>query len=301
MTKKRNISGIADAVFKDIFKDKSILVSYINSICGINLDENNVEYCTLETKSSPLRKGVRYDVKGKGYNSNQVFHIDFEAQSSKPSDNTFNKRKFHYISELYNGIFEEGDNYDDYRELSAKSIFFIRDDIGFKGSPIKKIVFHDLYDNTNYKEMEIYEIYINELMKINLNEANDYVKMLIELTGILVAEDVEKYMRSENEIVRKVANRIMKYTEEEIARLQRQYDKECAAEERDIIRQLKKQAIEEGRIQGIAEGIEEGKALGEENNRIENIKTMHKNGADINTIAKLLNLDIKYVEEVLKK
>ena len=96
MVKKRNIRGIADAVFKEIFKDKSILVAYINKICCIDLDEKNFEYCSLETKSSPFRKGVRYDVKGIGTNNNQVFHIDFEAQSSKPSENTFNKRKFHY-------------------------------------------------------------------------------------------------------------------------------------------------------------------------------------------------------------
>ena len=317
--KKRNISGIADAVFKEIFSDKSILVEYINQICNINLDEKNVEYCSLETKSHIYRKGVRYDVKGIGAFENQVFHIDFEAQSYKPSDNTFNKRKFHYISELFNGIFTEGDIYDDNRELSAKSIFFIREASNFTGSPIKKIVFHDLYDNYNYREMEIYEIYINELMSIDLNEANDYVKMLVELTGILVADDVEKYIGSNNATVRKVANMIMKYTEEEIKALQRQYDKEVAAEERDILAQLKQQAwnsglaegiaagkaegLVEGRAEGLAEGKAEGKAEGiaegEKNALEKNIKIMYSNGFDEITIAKALSLDLNYVKKVL--
>lgn len=195
MKKKRNISGMADAVFKEVFKDKSILVAYINEICEINLNENDVEYCSLETKSHIFRKGVRYDVKGISVTKNQVFHIDFEAQSYKPNDNTFNKRKFHYISELFNGIFEEGDNYDETKELSAKAIFFIRESSSFSGSPIKKMVFHDLYDKKNYKEMEIYEIYINELLNIDLNEANRYVKMIIELTSVLVTDDVEKYIK----------------------------------------------------------------------------------------------------------
>ena len=98
---------MADAVFKEVFKDKSILVAYINEICEINLNENDVEYCSLETKSHIFRKGVRYDVKGISVTKNQVFHIDFEAQSYKPNDNTFNKRKFHYISELFNGYLKK--------------------------------------------------------------------------------------------------------------------------------------------------------------------------------------------------
>ena len=147
------------------------------------------------------------------------------------------------------------------------------------------MVFHDLYDNKNYKKMEIYEIYINELLNIDLNEANRYIKMIIELTSVLVTDDVEKYIKSENETVRKVAERIMKYTEEEIARLQRQYDKECAAEERDIIRLLEKKAEEKG----------------EEKNQIKTIKTMYKNGVTPADIAKYLNLDIDYVKKALNK
>ena len=57
------------------------------------------------------------------------------------------------------------------------------------------MVFHDLNDNKNYKKMEIYEIYINELLNIDLNEANRYVKMIIELTSVLVTDDVEKYIK----------------------------------------------------------------------------------------------------------
>ena len=77
----------------------------------------------------------------------------------------------------------------------------------------------------------------------------------------------------------------MKYTEEEIARLQRQYDKECAAEERDIIRLLEKKAEEKG----------------EEKNQIKTIKTMYKNGVTPADIAKYLNLDIDYVKKALNK
>ena len=49
------------------------------------------------------------------------------------------------------------------------------------------------------------------------------------------------------------------------------------------------------------EGMLEGKLEGKEETRAEDIKTMHSNGFDINTIAKALSLDINYVKLVLSK
>ena len=45
--------------------------------------------------------------------------------------------------------------------------------------------------------------------------------------------------------------------------------------------------------------IEKGKAEGKAEKEKNNIKTMHKNGFDIETIAKALSLDINYVKEIL--
>lgn len=112
---------------------------------------------------------------------------------------------------------------------------------------------------------------------------------------------------------------IMKYTEEEIKALQRQYDKEVAAEERDILAQLKQQAwnsglaeglaagkaegkaegLAEGKAEGRAEGKAEGLAEGEKNALEKNIKIMYSNGFDEITIAKALSLDLNYVKKVL--
>ncbi len=46
---------------------------------------------------------------------------------------------------------------------------------------------------------------------------------------------------------------------------------------------------------------EEGRLEGKEEARHEVVKTMHNNGANETTIAKLLNLDINYVKLVLSK
>ena len=309
----RDISGISDCVFKEIFSDKSILVEYINQICNINLKVDDVEYSPLESKEMLGYKGVRYDVKAKGENENKYFHIDFEAQKIRPDYNTFKKRKFHYASQLYLDLFKEGDKYLDSSRLYVREIFFIKSSNGFNGSPIKKIVYQDLYDKTIYDDIEIYEIYIDELQKLDLNKADNYVKMLVELTGVIVAKDVEKYKRSKNTTVRRVAERIMKYTQEEIEELQRRYDEACEQLDQALILDMQEEAMEKGLAQGLAQGREEGhaeghaqglaqgRAEGKTEALIENIKTMHSNGFSEETISKALSLDIDFVKKALEE
>ena len=64
---------------------------------------------------------------------------------------------------------------------------------------------------------------------------------------------------------------------------------------------LKRVAKEEGLAEGRAEGKAEGKIEGMKEHEVLTIKTMAKNGASNEMIAKLLNLDISYVDEVLSK
>ena len=59
--------------------------------------------------------------------------------------------------------------------------------------------------------------------------------------------------------------------------------------------------LDELEARGIAKGKAEGKVEGALENERNNIKTMHKNGFDPETIAKALSLDINYVKEVLSK
>ena len=55
----------------------------------------------------------------------------------------------------------------------------------------------------------------------------------------------------------------------------------------------------ESKAEGIAEGEAKGLAAGEAKALNQNIKTMYKNGADENMIAKFLELDINFVKTVL--
>ncbi len=60
---------------------------------------------------------------------------------------------------------------------------------------------------------------------------------------------------------------------------------------------MRKESIAEGEARGLAAGKAEGKA----ETLNQNIKTMYKNGADENLIAKFLDLDINFVKTVLAK
>ena len=174
-------------------------------------------------------------------------------------------------------------------------------------------------------DIEIYEIYIDELQKLDLNKADNYVKMLVELTGVIVAKDVEKYKRSKNTTVRRVAERIMKYTQEEIEELQRRYDEACEQLDQALILDMQEEAREkglaqgreeghaEGHAQGLAEGRAEGRTEGRAEGRaegiaegktkalIENIKTMYSNGFSEEMISKALSLDIDFVKKALEE
>ena len=70
-------------------------------------------------------------------------------------------------------------------------------------------------------------------------------------------------------------------------------------EERDEINMCK--GLDEFAAKAKSEGKAEGRAEGEINKLNENIKTMHSNGFDAETIARALSLDINYVKEVLSK
>jgi DNA invertase Pin-like site-specific DNA recombinase len=50
---------------------------------------------------------------------------------------------------------------------------------------------------------------------------------------------------------------------------------------------------------GIAEGEARGMAAGEAKNLNQNIKTMYKNGMNVNDIVKYLGLDLVFVKKVL--
>ena len=59
------------------------------------------------------------------------------------------------------------------------------------------------------------------------------------------------------------------------------------------------EGYEKGKSEGEAIGKSRGKAIGETNNLRKNIRSMYKNGCDIEFIAKVVEKDIEYVEQII--
>ena len=282
--KTRDISGISDLIFKEVFKNKNLLVGYINKICGVNLKPDEVVSELVETKTWPYAREAIFDVSAKGEDdSGIVYHIDFEAQKVLQTKKFHDRRKFFYAAQLYGRCFEPGDKFD--KEAYAREIFFIKDAYNFTGSPIKKIVYYDTYDKQTYNSVEIYEIYIEELKKQNkLNGLNDYGKMILELVEVLVSDKVEEYTNSSNPLTKGVAEVIMSYTEEEIKKLQEQLDRDNVNEINFLLKEEREKAL----------------AKGARDNLEATVIKMHSKGLSANEIANLLDLDIDQVEKILK-
>ena len=176
----------------------------------------------LESKNSFYARGVRYDVRCVGKtDDDEYFHINFEGQRRQESKRIHDNRKIYYASQLFIDSFKEGDIFD--KNVYIREIFFIKEsNSSYSGSPIKKIILEDTYDKVGYPHIEIYEIYIEELIKHKneLRELGEYGRIISELTEVLISKDVEKYTSSNNQIAQKVAKKIMAYTEEEKRRLQ---------------------------------------------------------------------------------
>ena len=60
------------------------------------------------------------------------------------------------------------------------------------------------------------------------------------------------------------------------------------------------EGYEKGKSEGEAIGKSRGKAIGETNNLRKTIRSMYKTGCDIEFIAKVVEKDIEYVEQIIK-
>ena len=290
--KKRDISGISDVIFKNVFNSIDIVVDYINIICDVHLKKENAEFVTIESKTNPYLRGARFDIRAKGEEKGVLYHIDFEAQKQISSMLYHDRRKFFYAAHMMVEGYKEGDDFES--DIKVREIFFIKDSTNFSGSPIKKICYTDLKNGITYPQVEIYEIYIDELIKQNkIDKLDEYDKMILEVVEVLVSKNVENYLDSNNPLTKKVAEKIMMYTEEEIKRMQEQFDKENQAE----LRFLLKEEHKKGKEEGIEEGIEKGAHMG----MVKIVKSLNDYGFKPDEIAKLLDKSIEEIEDLLNE
>ena len=152
----------------------------------------------------------------------------------------------------------------------------------------------DKYDK-GLKCLFTYMKYQNDKQKLEEKITNnkEYEKIdntVVDCINILTDSNL-RYDEGEEEINMCKAIKDMR-DEAKQEGIQEEHDRMCKA-----IKDMRDEAKAEGKQEGIQEGLQQGKAEERENN----IKLMSNNGASVETIAKLLNLDLAYVKTVLAK
>ena len=273
---KKIYTCMNDVMFKTIFKNKENLAFYVNSITNNNFSASDIDEISNEIKTSIRSKGVIYDV-CVGIDNN-IF-VDMEAQNRVDNEMALKRRMVHYSSIIYSKIYNPGSIY---KENHRTIVIFLVNDRYEKGKYYELLQFKD-QDNESLDLQMIYKINIPLFIK-NFKTKTDNDKLLLEGLELLISDEFEKYNNSKNPNIRRVALEIMKLNEDEKARINMDMAEAKAMQDR-----LEKEDI---RKDGIKQGQEE--------ERINNIKTMYNNGADINTISKLLGLEKDYIKKILE-
>ena len=275
--------GLTDYYFKELLsKNPDYLLLLVNGICGLNLTKDDITVGATEERDAITFKTIMYDIKV--VSSNTL--IDIEAQKSIRNNkkNEYGdyeediNRGIYYLSLLYSRIYDYKEK--GYSKKRSIVIFLYLYDIA-GDDIIQKINYHNVNRNIDYDNAVFYMVSLAKISKNSKLELERALKLLTET-------DVEKYMNDTSEVIKGAASMLKGYDESEIAIMLRDAKRR---EEYDRGRELEI-AEEHGVEKGIEQGMEKAK--------IESIKTMSKNGASNEMIAKLLDLDISYVNEILK-
>ena len=264
--------GLTDYYFKELLsKNPDYLLLLVNGICGLNLTKEDITVGSTEERDSITFKTVMYDIKV--VSSDTL--IDIEAQKSirNTKKNEYGEyeedinRGIYYLSLLYSRSYEYKEK--GYSKKRAIVIFLYLYDIAGEDI-IQKICFHNANRNIEYDNAQFYMVSLAKISKNSKLELERALKLLTET-------DVEKYMSDTSEVIKGAASMLKGYDESEIAIMLRDAKRR---EEYDRGRELE---------------------IAKEESLNNSIITMSKNGASNDMIAKLLSLDISYVNEVLKK
>jgi len=272
--------GLTDDYFKELLKTrKDYLVLLINSICNLNLKEEDIIFGDTEERDGTTLKTIKYDIKVVSKNLN----LDIEAQRGI-NDKTLNNygeysydinRAVYYLSLLHSRSYERHEK--GYKDKKSIVIFIYLYDIPGR-DVIQKTNLHNTSTNVEYDNIILYSVSLAKIEENSKIEVERALKLLSE-------KDLTSYRNDESKVIREAVDMLEGYDKSEIAAM---------------IRDAKrKEEFERGYLLESAE--ERGKEAGAKQKLEENIKTMFNNGFDDKTISKALSLDINYVKEVLSK
>ena len=267
----RRFPGSNDTVFKNLFKNKEILCSYLKYFTDFDIKPEEVSEGNGETKYSIESKGVRMDLKFDIVND---LSVDIEFQNEVKDDDSFRRRLIHYLSLMYSSSFNTGSNYEE-NKMAVLVVFVNTEDTILK--PLMHFKLTDKKNDTSWDDIQIYIINIPKFIK-GFNESNKDDIIKLKLLDVLTTDDGSKYKNDELDLARKIEEAINIMNKEDALRFEMIKAAAYKTEQREL-----------GKKEGKQEQLER------------NIKTMASNGFDADFIAKALSLDPSLVKEVLEK
>ena len=278
------ITGMYDYVFKKAFENKDHLIPFLKIITGIDFSNMELNFINTEKKSGESIKGIDADIIAEFIDNANDFNIviDIEPQEYNLTDISLLRREIHYASLFFSDMYPEGSIYQEERKFYS---IFLMDKYGEKGHPITKTVFHTEGTNQNSDIFCFYNIYLKQILSKDFKIKNENDKMILEVVKLLKAKDLSAYLNNDNKFLKGVAEVI-------------DYVKGSKEERWAAIARYKAEQTKKNRE---AWAKEVGKEEGKEEQLVECIKTMSKNGMSNVDIARALSLEESFVEAALKK
>ena len=274
------ITGMHDYVFKQAFEKKSVLVPFLKLITGIDFSNMKLSISNTERKGTEDSKGIDADIIARFNDEiNDIsIVVDLEPQEYNLTDISLLRREIHYASYFFSDMYPKGSEYKEERKFYS---IFLMDKYGEKGYPITKTVFHTEGINRDSDIFCFYHIYLKQILSRDFKIKNENDKMILEVVRLLKAKDLSAYLNNDNKFLKEVAI-VVEYARKDID-----------ARFREIARMKAEQTWKNREAWA--------KEVGKEEQLIENIKTMSKNGFDDDAIAKALSLDLLTVKKALEK
>ncbi len=272
--------GLTDYYFKELLsKNQDYLLLLVNGICGLNLTKDDITVGSVEERDAITFKTIMYDIKL--VSSNTV--IDLEAQKAirNTKKNEYGdyeediNRGIYYLSMLHSRSYEYKEKGYDNKKRSIVIFLYLYDIAG--DDVIQKINYHNVNRNIEYDNCIFYMVSLAKISKNSKLELDRALKLLTET-------DVEGYMNDSSEVIKEAASMLKDYDESEIALMRRDAKRKDEYE----VNLIKKTAREEGLVEGEFKGLNKS------------IIKMSKSGISNDKISEILELDISYVNEVLK-
>ena len=287
MSENEFITGMNNYFFKRIFgSDINRIKKMVELITKEKLN-GHLEYENVSLVEGKNSKAIDADIVFSVSDLQEDYKIlvDVEPQGYLMGDGLIN-RQLYYFSLFFSSLYDKGSLYKSKRKVVE--IYLHKTGLNNQ-IPISITKVIRKPEDIEYEVLTIYDVYLKEFEKIDLQSTNKDDKILIELMNLLISKDMDKYERSKTKLIREVANMVKGLNKDQKERI-------SAIKAKDY----ETRYYDAGYVSGLDAGYASGLDAGANEKQREYIRTMYSNGLSKEDISKYLSLDKASIDEALK-